>query len=74
VEAKQRSQKSVIGWVTKIANAAVGLGYICSRWHSLQYQGRLTSGRRPVVKIIAESLPQYDEKHIVPTPFSMEKG
>jgi hypothetical protein len=26
--------------------------------------------RRPVVKIIAESSSQHDEKHVVPTPFS----
>jgi hypothetical protein len=31
----------------------------------LQFQGRLTSGRRPVVKIIAESLSQHDEKHVL---------
>jgi hypothetical protein len=30
----------------------------------------LTSGRRPVVKIISESLSQHDEKHVVPTPLS----
>jgi hypothetical protein len=30
----------------------------------------LTSGRRPVVKIIAESLSQHDEKHVVLTPLS----
>jgi hypothetical protein len=30
----------------------------------------LTSGRWPVVKIIAESLSQYDENHVVPTPLS----
>jgi hypothetical protein len=30
----------------------------------------LTSGRRPVVKIIAESLSQHDEKHVVPTSHS----
>jgi hypothetical protein len=30
----------------------------------------LTSGRRPVVKIIAESLSQHDEKHDPPTPLS----
>jgi hypothetical protein len=29
----------------------------------------LTSGRRPVVKIIVESL-SHDEKHVVPTPHS----
>jgi hypothetical protein len=26
--------------------------------------------RRPVVKIIAKSLSQHDEKHVVPTPLS----
>jgi hypothetical protein len=30
----------------------------------------LTSSRRPVVKIIVESLSQHDEKHVVPTPLS----
>jgi hypothetical protein len=30
----------------------------------------LTSGRQPVVKIIAESLSQYDEKYVIPIPFS----
>jgi hypothetical protein len=30
----------------------------------------LTPGRRPVVKIIAGSLSQLDEKHVVPTPLS----
>jgi hypothetical protein len=34
--------------------------------HPLQFQGGLTSGRRPVVKIIAESLPQHDENPVVP--------
>jgi hypothetical protein len=33
--------------------------------HPLQYQGALTSGRRPVVKIIAETLSQH-VKHVVP--------
>jgi hypothetical protein len=28
------------------------------------------SGRRPIVKIIAESLSQHDEKHVVPTSLS----
>jgi hypothetical protein len=32
------------------------------------------SGRRPVVKIIAESLSQYDEKHVVSTPLSVGRG
>jgi hypothetical protein len=30
--------------------------------------------RRPVVKIIAESLSQHDEKHVDPTPLSVGKG
>jgi hypothetical protein len=34
------------------------------------FQGGLTSGRRPVVKIIAESLSQHDEEHVVQTPLS----
>jgi hypothetical protein len=38
--------------------------------HPLQFQGGLTSGRRPVVKIIAESLSQHDEKYVIPTPRS----
>jgi hypothetical protein len=37
---------------------------------TLQFQVGLTSGRRPVVKIIAESLSQHDGKHVVPTPLS----
>jgi hypothetical protein len=36
--------------------------------------GGLTSGRRPVVKIIAESLLKHDEKHVVPTPLNVGKG
>jgi hypothetical protein len=32
------------------------------------------SGRRAVVKIIAESLSQHDEKYVVPTPLSVGKG
>jgi hypothetical protein len=38
--------------------------------HSSFVQEGLTSSRRPVVKIIAESLSQHDEKHVVPTPLS----
>jgi hypothetical protein len=38
--------------------------------HPLQFQEWLTSGRRPVVKIIAETLSQHDEKHVVPTPLT----
>jgi hypothetical protein len=54
-------------------------GGTLSRWsrlhlqslaHPLQFQGGLTSGRRPVVKIIAESLSQHDEKYVVPTQLS----
>jgi hypothetical protein len=30
----------------------------------------LTSGRQPVVKIIAESLSHHDGKNVVPTPLS----
>jgi hypothetical protein len=30
----------------------------------------LTSGRRPVVKIIAKSSSQHDEKHVVSAPLS----
>jgi hypothetical protein len=37
-------------------------------------QGGLTSGRRPIVKIIGESLSQHEEKHVVPTPLSVGKG
>jgi hypothetical protein len=40
---------------------------------AFKFQGRLTSGRWPVVKIIAESLLQH-EKHVVPTPLSVGKG
>jgi hypothetical protein len=57
MNAKQRFQRSIIGWVAKI-----------------YYLLGLTSGRRPVVKIIAESLSQHDEKHVVPTPLSVRKG
>jgi hypothetical protein len=49
-----------------------------SHWSRLHLQSlaptpvsrRLTSGRRPVVKIIAEILSQHDEKHVGPTPLS----
>jgi hypothetical protein len=34
----------------------------------------LTSGRRPVVKIIAESLSQYDEKDMLYRPHLWDKG
>jgi hypothetical protein len=35
-----------------------------------KYSNILQSGRRPVVKLIAESLSQHDEEHVVPTPLS----
>jgi hypothetical protein len=35
-----------------------------------QFQGGLTSGWRPVEKIIAEFSLQHNEKHVVPTPLS----
>jgi hypothetical protein len=57
-EAKQRSQRPVIGRVTKIY------------YLELKFQRRLTSGRRPVAKTIAESLSQHDKKHVEPTPLS----
>jgi hypothetical protein len=38
------------------------------------FKEALTSGKRPVVQIIAESLSQYDEKHVVPTLLSVGKG
>jgi hypothetical protein len=44
----------------------VPVAFAIASTHS--FQGGLTSGRRPVVKIIAESLSQHDEKHVVPTP------
>jgi hypothetical protein len=38
------------------------------------FQGGLKSGRRPVVKIIAKSLSQHDERHVVPNPLGMRVG
>jgi hypothetical protein len=65
-EAKQRSQRSVIGWVTKIYYLELLRAFegTLSRWSRLHLQslvptpvqGGLMSGRRPVVKSIAESL------------------
>jgi hypothetical protein len=76
-EAKQRSQRSVIGWVTKIyylklLRASEGT---LSRWSRLHLQLAPTpvSRRvdvRPVVKIIDESLSQ----HVVPSQLSVGKG
>jgi hypothetical protein len=80
-KAKQRSQRLVIGWVTKIYylelfRASEGT---LSRWCQLHLQSLaptpwLTFHRRPVVKIIAESLSHHDEKHVVPTSLSVGKG
>jgi hypothetical protein len=48
-----------------------------SRWSRLHLQSlaipvsRRVSGRRPVVIIIAESLSQHDEKHVVPTSLNV---
>jgi hypothetical protein len=77
-EAKHRSQWPVIGCVTKIyylelLRASEGTLRRWSRLHlqslaPTQFQGGLTSGRRTVVKIIAESLSQHDAKYVVPTP------
>jgi hypothetical protein len=76
-DAKQRSQWSVIGWVTKIyyiellrTSEGTLTRCICSHWHPLQFQGESTSGNRMVVKIIAKSLSQHDKKFVVPTSLS----
>jgi hypothetical protein len=42
-----------------------------SCWSRLHLQ---SSGWWPVVNIFAESLSQHDEKHVVPTPFSVIRG
>jgi hypothetical protein len=72
-EVKQRW--SVIGWVTENL-LSLAPCFVRRGEPSLapKFQGGLTSGRRPLVKIIAESLPQHDEKHVVATPLSVEKG
>jgi hypothetical protein len=59
---KHRSEWPVIGWVTKI--------YYLELLRASESTLGLTSGMRPVVKVIAESLSQHDEKHVVPTPLS----
>jgi hypothetical protein len=56
--------------VLRFERIDISSGYIFNCKHPLQFQGGLTSGRRSVVKINAESLSQYDEKHVVPTPLS----
>jgi hypothetical protein len=75
-EAKKRPQRSVNGRVTKIYYLELlrASEFTLSRWSRLHLQSlaltpasrRVMSGRRPVVKIIAESLSQHDEKHAVP--------
>jgi hypothetical protein len=71
-------QWPVIGWVTK---NLLSRAPPCFERHVKPFVtaafaivptpvSRLTSGRRPVVKIIAESLSQHDEKQVVPTPLS----
>jgi hypothetical protein len=79
-EAKHRSQWLVLGWVTKIyylelLGASEGT---LSRWSRLHLQSLAPTpvSRRVDVrqaaghKIIAESLSQHDEKHVVPIPLS----
>jgi hypothetical protein len=72
-EAKQHSQWTKIYYL-ELLRASKGTLSRWSRLHlqslSLQFQGVLTSGRRPVVKIIAESLSKHDEKHVVLTPLN----
>jgi hypothetical protein len=72
-EAKHWSQWPVIGWETKIyylklLRASAGT---LSRWSRLHLQSLapILVSRR-VVKIIADSLSQHDEKHVVPTPLN----
>jgi hypothetical protein len=82
VDTKQPSQRSVIAWVTKIyylefLRASEGTLSRRSRLHLQSLAPTPVSRRvnvRPVVvKIIAKSLSQQDEKH-VPTPLSVGKG
>jgi hypothetical protein len=83
-EAKQRTQRSVIGWVTKIyylglLRASEGT---LSRWSRLHLQSlaptpvfrRVDIKQAQVVKTSAESLSQHDEKHVVPNPLNVGKG
>jgi hypothetical protein len=82
-EAKQRSQRSVMGSVTKIHYLELlrDSEDTFSRWSRLHLQSlaptpvsrrvdvRQVAGR----KIIVESSSQHDEKHVVPTPLNVEK-
>jgi hypothetical protein len=56
--------------VLRKARSAVGPGCVAvvSTHSSFKVSFKLTSGRLPDVKIVAESLSQHDEKHVVPTP------
>jgi hypothetical protein len=80
VEAKQYSQWPVIGWLTiiyylELLRASEGT---LSRWSRLQLQSlaptqvsrRVEVRQAAKVKIIAESLSQHDEEHVVPTQLS----
>jgi hypothetical protein len=65
-EAKQRSQRPVIGWVTKIyylelLRASEGTLSNWSRLHLQSFVPEAKYLRRPIVKTIAESLSQHDE-------------
>jgi hypothetical protein len=79
-EAKQSSQRSAIRWVTKIyylefLRASKGT---LSRWCRLHLQSlapalvsrRVDVMQAAIVKIIAKSLSQHDEKLVVTTPHS----
>jgi hypothetical protein len=67
------AQRPVIGWVIKIyylefLRASEGT---LSRWSRLHLQSLTPpSGRRTVVKIIAESIHNMIKNHVVPTPLS----
>jgi hypothetical protein len=74
-EPKQRSQWSVIGWVTKIyylellhasEGTLVPAAFAIASAHS-----SFKEGRRPIVKIIAESLSQHD-KNMLYRPYLVE--
>jgi hypothetical protein len=83
VQAKQHSQMSVIEWVTKIyylellrgsegtlSRSRLHLQSLAPTLGSSRVDFRQAAGR----KLIAESLSQHDEKHVVPTPLSVGKG
>jgi hypothetical protein len=82
-EAKQRSQRSVIRWVTKIYYLELRASEsTLSHWSWLLLQSlaptpvsRWVDVRRAAkVKIVAESLSQHYEKHVVPTLDLVGKG